>query len=219
MVISLTFIVLAGLVFAFLINRAVVGSIATMRLPSEVLEVVSEIDDAGFQTARDAFTAWAEPRGFMFECNFLSHTLNDGHAIKCAAWWSDSQNTWALVYYANGLMNIDFVTRYSDTLGVTTASTKDAMTLPNRTTAYTQAFTLLDNNELYARHQEACSRVEAAERISPLPKQDLMAEIEKSMLYQVEYVTSLPLWRLRGVYWFFGRRNLKVNKPIMVASA
>jgi len=217
MVISL--IVLAGLVFAFLINRAVVGSIATMRRPSEVLEVVSEIDDAGFQTARDAFTAWAEPRGFIFECNFLSHTLNDGNAIKCAAWWSDSQNTWALVYNANGLVNIDFVTRYSDTLGVTTASTKDAMTLPNRTTAYTQAFTLLDNDELYARHQEACPRVEAAERISPLPKQDLMAEIEKSMLYQVEYVTSLPLWRLRGVYWFFGRRNLKVNKPITVASA
>ncbi|WP_417533091.1 hypothetical protein [Marinobacterium stanieri] len=217
--ISLTFILLAVLAIVFVINRAVVSSIETMRRPSEVLEVVNEIDDPGFQAAREAFTAWAEPRGFIFECNFLSHTLNDGKAIQCAAWWSDSQNTWAVVYYANGLVNIDFVTRYSDTLGVTTASTKDAMTLPNRTTAYTQAFTLLDNDELYARHQEACSRVEAAERISPLLKQDLMGEVEKSMLYQVEYVTSLPLWRMRGVYWFFGRRNLKVNKPITVASA
>lgn len=218
--IVLTLIVLAILAVVILINRAVVGSIDTMRLPREVLESVNEVDDSGFQAAREAFADWAEPQGFVFDSNFLSHTLNDGNSIKCAAWWSDTDKNWALVYYINGLVNIDFVTRYTDTLCITTASTKDAMTLPNLQTAYTQSFTELCNDELYARHREACARVEATTGRTPRSRQsDLLSEVERYMLLQVEYITRLPLWRWRGVYWFFVRRNLLVNKPVRVKAA
>jgi hypothetical protein len=38
--------------------------------------------------------------------------------------------------------------------------------------------------------------------------------IVESTQQQMEYVRSLPLWPLRGTYWFFVRRNILANKSI-----
>lgn len=214
MTVILAILLVVLLTLILLVNKAAAGSVEQLRYPDNTLEQVHYIEDADFQAACQELNVWAEAKGFFLDCYFLSHTQQKGQPIKCAAWWSLNEKTWLLLYFTQGKADTDFVTKYSHTLGVTTCSTKDALTLPNIPNAYTQCFTQLPVQELYKRHLLACSELEQQQSIVPIAKQDLFEEIKASMLRQVDYVTQLPMWRHRGAYWYFIRRNLKVNRPI-----
>lgn len=45
-------------------------------------------------------------------------------------------------------------------------------------------------------------------------KQELFKQISESILEQVAYIKELPLWYLRGAYWYFISRSLNVNKKV-----
>lgn len=210
---SVTFVLVLG--FCHLINKAAAKSIERLLNPRELLSRIDDSETGGYGTAIDEFGAWAAKNGFVPELKFVFSTMNPDAPLVCASWWFDLHKTWALIYLGPSISNIDFVTVYNDNIGVTTCSSKDGIMLPHIPSAYRQSFTDLSPDGLYQRHLDARALVEAYEAV-PLPgeKGDLLAQIEFAMKRQAEFIMSLPLWRYRGVFWFFIRRNLMANKPI-----
>ncbi len=200
---------------SWMVNRAVVASVKSLLKPEKLLEPVQEIDNPDFIRAKDEFSSWVEENGFQFDSLFLSNMVNVPEPIQCAAWWSERDATWALLYVAAKKKNIDFVTLYSDDIGITTASSKDAVLLPQPEKSLTQAFTGLSYKGLYAKHLKARKQVERYESVVlQEERRDLMEELKHALKAHARFLMSLPLWEYRGVYWFFVRRNIKVNIPI-----
>ena len=198
-----------------LVNWSVVLSVKLLSNPSKILEELEAIDSERFANENASFSDWCLENDFEHQRYFLFHGVLNGPPIECSAWWSSSTQTWALIYVAQMGKNIDFVTIYSDGIGVTTASSKDSLTLPTPPKAFIQALTHADNNMRYAMHQESLEYIE--KRLSIRERrnqQDLFAQITESLLDQVSYIKNMRLWGLRGAYWYFISRNLKINKKI-----
>lgn len=209
-------IVIIGLLgFVFLVNKAASKSIEAMSHPDDMLEVLENIEDRKFIESCDEFKSWIDKKGCIHECDFLFHTINENEVIQCSAWWSKEVKSWTLIYFAQGKQTIDFVTIYDDNIAVTTSSNKDSILLPDPPKAYKQAFTDLTYEQLYEKHLQGRNFVEYNEKVLPqINKQDLLTEVKKSLILQSKYIMNLPMWRFKGFYWYFVRRNLKVNKPI-----
>ncbi len=206
--------------FIYLINSATNKSVKVLLDPEEVITILEPDSINEYEQEFGEFNEWAKENGFMPEVYFQFETMNPNAPIICGSWWSASTNTWALLYCTPALNNIDYVTIYSENIGVTTGSTKDSLMLPDVPKAYKQSFVNLALRELYEKHLIARGIVEEHESISlPLVKGNLMNQIEYSMIRQAEYIMSLPFWRIRGVLWYFVRRNILINKAISVQNA
>ena len=144
------------LFLAFLINQTVVASIEKMSKPEGLFKRVEQVNDEGFLVQFKTFDEWATKNAFVHDCLFLSHTVLDNSAIQCSAWWSQRDAAWALMYYYKGKCIYDFVTKLNDKNSITTASAKDALTLPATSGSYRQAFTGLSLDALYQKHQACC---------------------------------------------------------------
>jgi hypothetical protein len=72
-----------------------------------------------------------------------------------------------------------------------------------------------DLDELWRSHQEGTHFVLrwAGVELRPLEK-DLLTEIAESVQDQMAHIRSLPLWYLRGGWWYFVRRRRLHNVPI-----
>ena len=79
-----------------------------------------------------------------------------------------------------------------------------------------QSFSGISLDEQLARHIEMQEYLSSAggARLSQLVKPFEEIFIE-SIDKQVEFVRSIPLWPLRGAYWFFIRRRLWHNKSVL----
>jgi hypothetical protein len=201
------------LMLVYVVNTTTVKAVKALLNPDELLEAVGHIDEMFFSSYQ-LFDDWVTAHGYQHQCFFLFRLINGGF-LQCAAWWNEEQQTWALIYCLPNKMNIDFVTQYSNEIAVTTASSKDAVLLPHRDKAYLQAFTGLSFDALYAKHLAARDVVEDIEKIHlSTTQQDLFVSLKQALKSQAELVMRLPFWQYRGVYWYFVRRHLKVNKPI-----
>lgn len=208
---------IVGAVFVVwgIVNFTAYRSVQLLSRPDKLLVGVDYINDEAFLSEERQFSAWCLSNNFMHEKRFLFYGILNGSPIKCSAWWSSTTSTWALIYVTPTGRNVDFVTTYKNRVGVTTASSKDSLTLPSAPKSYLQAFTNIGNNELYALHKHAVSGVEAALHLSEVAgKLELFDQIEQSVLRQVDYIRTIPFWYLRGAYWYFISRNLKVNKKV-----
>lgn len=200
---------------SWMVNRAVVSSVKSLLKPEKLLEPVQEIDNPDFIRVKDEFADWVERNGFEYDSVFLTNVVNVPKPIQGAAWWSARDATWALLYVTPNKKNIDFVTLYDDDIVITTASSKDAMMLPQPEKSLIQTFPGLSYKSLYAKHLEARKQVERYESVVLREeRRDLMEELKHALKEHARFLMSLPLWQYRGVYWFFIRRNIKVNIPI-----
>lgn len=211
---SITFLIIAFLIVSYAVNQAVVKSIKAFLQPDLLLEQVEQIDDLVFLKNYQEFNDWAIKHGYQTHSLFLFRIVTGGF-LNCAAWWNEKQKTWALIYCFSNKINIDFVTLYDKHISVTTASSRDALLLPRLPKSYLQVFTKLSFDERYTKHQTACQLIKQQEHLnSPIQQQELLNILKLSLKSQAEYIMSLPLWQWRGVYWYFVRRYLNVNKPI-----
>lgn len=132
-----------------------------------------------------------------------------------AAWEHSEEPSYFLIYCHGSNSYYDFVTLFSEGASVTSGSTKDALTIPSHADAFVQAFSGLACDELWEKHREAEVYVMQARGCR---KQPLTASLDEYMLSaigrQMEHVRSLPLWPLRGIYWFVVRRNTLINRSI-----
>lgn len=209
-------VALVLLFFVYVINKSMVDSVEKMSNPEGLVEPVAQIDDAGFLQKFSAFDQWASQHGFVHEKLFLGHIVLDGSALQCSVWWNEKSAIWALMYYHKGKHVYDFVTKLVDGGALTTASGKDAHTLPKAAKNYVQSRTDASFDTLFEIHQTTLQLLDRRSITVDFNKTDVIQELKSSLAQQMAYVKTLPLWRFRGVYWYFIRRNLLANKPIKI---
>lgn len=200
----------------FLVNKTLVSSVEKMSNPTGLIQRVTQIDDEGFQLKLNAFDGWAKQNGFVHECLFLSHVVLDGSSMQCSVWWSEAHAIWALMYYHKGKHIYDFVSNFADDSEVTTASSKDALTLPHSAQNRVQAFTDLSLDVLLQKHLTAVVLVKSKTGVD-LQKtkgEDIIRGIEFALAKQMAYVKTIPFWQYKGAYWYFVCRNILVNKSV-----
>ena len=203
------------LIVWLLVNISVVRSIRLLSKPKDLLKEVDLIESDVFTKKNNVFSEWCKKNGFEHEKYFHFSGILNGPPIECSAWWSETDKTWALIYITSTDKNVDFVSTFSDGTSITTASTKDSLTLPLPPESYFQAFTRLENSERYGLHKQAIADIEHKYGASRLNRRrDLFAEISDSILRQTKFIKKMRFWYLRGSYWYFVTRNLKVNKPV-----
>ncbi|MCP4363940.1 MAG: hypothetical protein GY800_01370 [Planctomycetes bacterium] len=209
---------LIAFAISFFVNQTVVHSVRMLLEEKDLLEAVDQIDNTAFSIRYQEITAELTRYGYLHECFFLSHTLStvDG-SLQCAAWWSEKEQTWCLLYFTPHQETIDFVSLYAGNTSLTTASSKDALLLPKPAGAAVQAFPRLDLEGLRQQHLAARTQLAQQKWVSlRRRKNELLPEIHNSLKQHARYITSLPLWQWRGVYWYFIRRHLRANKAIVV---
>ena len=215
-----TYVLVFILAIVVAVNYAVVRSVRMLKEPEKIIEEVDEINNESFSRVCREIISWGETVSLRHEKYFLYHGVIGGPPILCSVWNSEEEKTRVAVYMAGEKTNIDFVTKYGDHLGITTASTKDAMTLPHIPGIYIQAFTGLGIQNQYQKHLDARKLIETNLEVSPqFSDEDALTEISTAIQRQGNYIMGLPFWFARGVYWYFFRRNLEVNKPIVLKNA
>ncbi|HOY71152.1 MAG TPA: hypothetical protein PL131_00340 [Methylotenera sp.] len=205
------------LFFVYLINKTLVASVEKIAHPQGLIKHVQHIDDAGFTAQANTLATWAKQHDFEHDSYVLAHTLIDGSALQCSVWWSQTQATWVLLYYYKGKYFYDFVSKLANNGIISTVSGKDGLTLPPAGKNRIQAFPQLSLDELLQKHLATQAQFNAKVGLAiQRNKTDVVQELENALGQQAEYVKTIPLWKFKGVFWYFVRRNWLVNKPIEV---
>ena len=203
------------LFFVYLINKTLVASVEKIANPAGLIKRVELIDDEGFIVQAKTLATWAEQHGFAHDSYLLAYTLLDGNAMQCSVWWSQQHATWALLYYFKGKHFYDFVSKLANGGIISTVSGKDGLTLPPSTKNRIQAFPQLSLDELLQKHFTAQALFNAKVGFAVQNnKTDVVQELESALAKQAEFVKTIPLWKFKGVFWYFVRRNWLVNRAI-----
>ncbi|MCX7545802.1 hypothetical protein [Marinicella gelatinilytica] len=214
---GITYIFVFLLTFWAIINYSYYQSVRHLSNAQKLLEEVELINDQNFIKAHKTFSDWCLSNGFEHNKYFLFHGVINGPALMCSAWWSDSTKTWALLYVSKIKNNIDFCTIFENNIDLTTASSKDALSLPKPPDSYIQSFTKISHDDQYTYHKDVVSDIGQAHQVSVnAEKQDLFMLITESIARQRDYIKTLPFWYLRGTYWYFASRNLNVNNRVQL---
>jgi len=156
---------------------------------------------------------WAQANGFSFVGSYMIRSCYMA-GITIFAWQRTDGSSFLCQY---GIANAacDFVTKFASDVSLTTGSTRDGHFFPRRPGAYLQSFSKIDLNEQWARHIKMENYLidgRGVELVAPdVQFEDYFIDF---IHRQMEFVMSIPLWFLRGVYWFFVRRYLYHNKTI-----
>lgn len=212
-------LILLAVVFVA-VNYSVVNSVNRMLTPQKLLEPVVGIKHAAFEKMFAEIEQWGQSRGLVHEQFFLFHTGTPS-PLKCSSWLLPSNNTRVLIYVHTNTTNIDFVSNFEQNTSLTTASSKDAFTLPHAPGVWVQVFTHTSDIEaLYQRHLAGCRKISAILGLKPIaPSSNLLAALCDVIKAQSEYIKTLPLWFARGFFWYFINRHIKVNKLIQLKNA
>lgn len=204
-----------ALVVFFFVIRAVVTSVRRFSEPQNLLEKTDSLFGDRVPESFTEFSQWCIANGFVHESDFLFHGVINAPPLQCTAWWSEREKTWAMLYASKDLSNTDFVSLLTNNTGLTTSSSADAMLLPQTPNTYQQAFTRVTMQQQFGLHKQALELL-LENTAASLPDQafDLEQSIILSLQKQMQYIRSLPLWYLRGPYWFFIGKNLRSNKMI-----
>ena len=212
------FLIFICIVFS-LINHATVGTITRMNESSDIVEEVEadSIKESGWEGGVSDVSDWGKPLGFVHECYFL---FNGGITpVPCSVWICEKSKTRLLAYCFERKRTVDFSTEYSDGFSLTTASTKDAVSLPSKPKYYIQAFDNKSLEDKYEAHIIASKKIIEHHAVSPrFDELNILQTIRKEIKIKTDYIMNLHLWKIRGVYWFLIRRNLMVNKAIKLKS-
>lgn len=198
-----------------LVNRSCVQTVEQLLEPEKVLEKIGAIDDAVFLAAESVLNEWTELKRFEHAGYFLCHTLTDGAAIKCAAWWSEKRRSYLMLYVAAKKVHYEFVSVYPDA-ALVTSSGKHSFVLPFPPESHVQVFTRGNIDALLAAHKKGQKTLKNRRNLTPqnaLPE-NLYATMITIMARQAQYVQSIPLWKWKGAYWFFIRKHLLANRPV-----
>jgi hypothetical protein len=109
----------------------------------------------------------------------------------------------------------DLVTEFADDIGLTTGDTKDGNFLPRPPGSYSHNFPGTSLDEQWYKHIESENYLMDHGKVQ-LKAEDVEFEqsITKGIKQHVNYIKTLPLWPLRGPYWYFIRRYVWHNKSI-----
>lgn len=194
---------------------AVVMAINHMKNAASTVHPKQTIDNPPFMEWYRRTDVWATNHGFQRSYLFDVENMKPP-PINCALWTNaKTKEVIALYYHNEPGHHYDVVTMYSNQQVLTTGSSKDGAMLPTPPNKHTQIFPNHGLEELYRQHQKARQVMERQRRLVPLvPPQNIMQVVVDDMQRQIDYVRSIPLWQLRGPFWYFIRKQTHSNKPI-----
>ena len=164
-----------------------------------------------FATVREV-DAWAKDQGFDLIGCYIAHLLSPGFV---AAWKHRQRPTYFCLYGVQHVYAHEFVTVFAEDRMLTTANTPDAQLFPRPDGYYLQSFDKLPLDDLLTRHAAAEHYLMQQGR---LREESLAGSFEEHLAHafarQMAYIETLPLWQLRGGYWFLIRKDRYHRKTI-----
>ena len=151
---------------------------------------------------------WASAHEFRFLGYYAASVGN----LMLAAWRAADRPTFFCQYVtpeADGAKSsFDFVTLFTDDVGLTTGSNADGHLLPPPAVSYMQSFSDLTLDDRWARHllMEGHLIERGGAQLSQTNDSFEVALIRHTERL-VEHVRSLWFWPLRGAWWYFVRRR------------
>ncbi len=210
----------AILFFVFIgaaINVVVVLSIRKLENASELLEVIQHGESVLVNGADYATRArWAEDNDFRPDLLADFHGAVGAGPITMAVWKNDYKKTFLSSYSVNNTMVSEFVTLLDKDRGLTTSNTIDSVLFPPAPGHFVQAFGgMTDLDRLFQQHEAALIHLNQKKNVAIADRWETTdVLIVESIQRQIHHVKSLPLWQLRGCYWYFIRRHRMKNKTI-----
>lgn len=109
----------------------------------------------------------------------------------------------------------EFVAEFSDQAALTTSKSRAAFMYPRPSRGFLQSFPKADIRRLWDIHLQGTQFLIANSAVSLSQcRQTFPERSRRGMLKQLACVRSLPLWPIRGIYWFLVKRFLLRNRPI-----
>ena len=115
----------------------------------------------------------------------------------------------------NTVRTKEITTVFNDGVGLDTSDKKDAHFYPKSFGKYVQSFDGDGIERQWARHIEAENYLMDTGGCE-LIEQDFLFEaaFNEEVDNQVAHIKSLPMWYLKGAYWYYIRRRLWANKTV-----
>lgn len=212
----LLIVIIIAIYLCYIVNRVTVASIEKLSVPDNLIVPTEAIHDKDFLDLYQEYAHWAMQNGFEADTLFLAYTLLEDKPLRCSAWWSTAAHTWLVLYVYNEQKFIcDFFTALHGANTLTTSSGRDALILPVPKGVYKQAFTGLNLQSLYLKHQQGLDQLA---QIYPVisHKPNVVGEMIAFLKRESAFIKTLHFWRHRGVFWFLFRRNFLLNKPLKI---
>jgi hypothetical protein len=213
--VAITVAVMFGMIALF-INVIMVLSVRNMAQPDGLLEVIEHgptVLAEGLEYAERH--RWATDHGFTPDLVADFRGAMGGQVIVIGVWRNFAEKTYLSTYNTPQKMCCEFITILDRDASLTTTNTRDSVLMPSGHGRFIQAFDGANLDALLRRHQEGLDHLSLTQHLEPINRSettDLL--ILESLHHQTTYVQSLPLWQLRGAWWYWGRRNLLNNKSI-----
>ena len=155
-----------------------------------------------------------QSNGFVFE---------SAHKFGMVVVYSWRQTTpsdvtrWFSIQHTPQMHCIDITTGFDaeGTCSLTTANAKVAFTFPRQPGAFMQSILFRPFFEVWQRHLEAEAYLRGHFNL-PISRSTVSWRDDnlRAIKAQMAYIRSLPLWFLRGPWWYFVTRNLRNNVSI-----
>jgi len=144
---------------------------------------------------------WAQQNEFIFVGYYLFQTN-----VFIAAWQRQDRPTFFCYYLVQHKTLSDMVTIFDDEIGLTTGSRADTHFFPRSDNMYMQSFSRLGFDGFWDRH--VATENYLIDHGADLVEQELDFEtcIVQAVRQQMQFVRKIPLWPLRGLWWFLVRR-------------
>ena len=204
-----------GIGVIILVNGMTILSINKMSKPDSLYVLAGGLDSVRQnETFREAFL-WTEANGFTPDVLMELEGPIEYAVITVGIWRNDAVKTMLACYVSPDTINHEFTSTLSRECSLDTSSTKDGAMLPGLDTCYRQFFHGMELDSLFQKHLEGLQYLKQHRGLeSVLRTQPTDILVQQAVNEQIAYVKSLPLWQLRGAYWFFVRRNSLNNKTI-----
>lgn len=203
-----------ALLFATFVNVMVVLSVRKLSNARRLLTLVHRPE-----RIRDApeITDWAEQQGFELVQQFdFAGLVGTDKAIEADAWLSQDRRQLLMHYHFQGRHWLEFVSSLEGRYGLVTSVARESLTLPQPPNQLVQVFPGRSPEELHRLHIQALEAFRqrfGADTVEPdRPVNELVIEAIEE---QVAWVRQLPLWQLRGVWWYLVRPRLLRNRSVV----
>lgn len=211
----LEFAVVIAIFFVVVINGMTVLSVHKMSKPDSLYVLADGMESVREnETFAEGF-AWADAHGYVPDVLMELEGPTEAATITVGIWKNETAKTFLACYVSPEKVFFEFVTSLTKDSNLDTSNTKDGAMMPAPPGEYRQVFNNLGLDALAQKHEEGLLHLKqhlSLDSMNRAESTDVL--VQQSLIRQLDYVKALPLWQLRGVYWFLGRRNLLNNKSI-----